>query len=182
MSLNALIPRQPVPALDVALVGGGRFLRGEAPGTPFDMLVFYRGLHCPVCVKYLGELERLAPEFRQRGVQPVAISVDDEDRARQMAGKVGAGTLKVGYGLDLSTARNWGLYLSESRGKTSTGVEETAIFNEPGVFLVRPDGTLYYAAVQSMPFARPGVQDLLSAIDFAVSKDYPARGEYVGKV
>lgn len=180
MKLNALLPRQRVPALEVALAGGGRFVLGEAPATLFDMLVFYRGLHCPVCTKYLTELERIAPEFKRRGVQPVAISVDDADRARQMAEKVGADALKIGYGLDLKTARRWGLYISESRGKTSTGVEETALFAEPGLFLVRPDGTLYYAAVQSMPFARPGFQDLLSAVDFVVAKDYPARGNYVG--
>jgi hypothetical protein len=47
---------------------------------------------------------------------------------------------------------------------------------------VRPDGKLYYGAVQTMPFARPQFQDLIGAIDFAVSKDYPARGEYTGPV
>jgi hypothetical protein len=33
-----------------------------------------------------------------------------------------------------------------------------------------------------MPFARPQFQDLLSAIDFAINKDYPARGEFTGEV
>ena len=33
-----------------------------------------------------------------------------------------------------------------------------------------------------MPFARPSFQDLLGAIDFAIAKDYPARGEYTGEV
>jgi nitric oxide reductase subunit B len=66
--------------------------------------------------------------------------------------------------------------------KTSIGIEEPALFSEPGVFLVRPDGTLYYGAVQTMPFARPSFQDLLGAIDFAIAKDYPARGEYTGEV
>ena len=57
-----------------------------------------------------------------------------------------------------------------------------ALFSDPGVFLVRPDGTLYYGSTQTMPFARPAFQDLLGAIDFAISKDYPARGEYSGDV
>ncbi|MDZ7857087.1 hypothetical protein [Sphaerotilus sp.] len=70
-----------------------------------------------------------------------------------------------------------------SRGKTSIGIEEPALFSEPGVFLVRPDGTLYYyGEVQTMPFARPQFQDLLGAIDFALAKDYPARGEFTGAV
>lgn len=179
---NILLPRYPVPALNVPLTSGDRFVLGAAPGEHFDLVVFYRGLHCPLCTKYLVELERLAPEFASRGVTAIAVSSDDEDRAKQMAGKVSANVVKFGYGLSLKSARQWGLYLSTSRGKTSVGVDEPALFSEPGVFLVRPDGTLYYGAVQTMPFARPQFQELLGAIDFAISKDYPARGEYTGEV
>lgn len=182
MHLSALLPRHPVPALNVALTTGDRFVLGAAPGERFDLLVFYRGLHCPICAKYLMELERLAPEFATRGVQVVAISSDDEQRGREMAEKVKADGVRFGYGLSLKSARQWGLYISASRGKTSIGIEEPALFSEPGVFIVRPDGSLYYGAVQTMPFARPQFHDLLGAIDFAIAKDYPARGEYTGEV
>ncbi len=182
MTIQALMPRQPVPALDVPLIGGGRFVLGAAPAERFDIVVFYRGLHCPICAKYLMELERLAPEFAQRGVNLVAVSSDDEDRGKQMAEKVKASGLKFAYGLSLKSARQWGLYISASRGKTSIGIEEPPLFSEPGVFIVSPDGNLYYGAVQTMPFARPQFQDLLGAIDFAIAKDYPARGEYAGEV
>jgi peroxiredoxin len=182
MTASALLPRHPVPALNVPLVGGGRFVLGASPGEKFDLLVFYRGLHCPLCAKYLIELERLAPEFAQRGVQVLAVSSDDESRGDEMAAKVQAKGVKFAYGLSLKSARQWGLYISTSRGKTSIGIDEPALFSEPGVFIVRPDGTLYYGAVQTMPFARPAFQDLLGAIDFAIAKDYPARGEYTGEV
>lgn len=182
MRSQSLMPRYPVPALNVALTNGGRFVLGANPGAQFDLLVFYRGLHCPVCAKYLIELERLAPEFARRGVQLLAVSSDDADRAQQMATKVSATAVQFGYGLSLRAAREWGLYISTSRGKTSIDIEEPALFSEPGVFLVRPDGTLYYGAVQTMPFARPQFQDLLGAIDFAIDKNYPARGEYTGEV
>jgi peroxiredoxin len=182
MNTDRLLPRYPVPALNVPLVSGGRFVLGASPATNFDMVVFYRGLHCPICTKYLLELERLAPEFASRGVQVVAVSSDTEDRAREMVQKVGARAVPFGYALSLRAARQWGLYISTSRGKTSIGIEEPALFSEPGVFLVRPDGTLYYGAVQTMPFARPQFQDLLGAVDFALAKDYPARGEYTGEV
>jgi peroxiredoxin len=182
MRAQALMPRFPVPALNLALTTGERFVLGAQPGDKFDLLVFYRGLHCPICAKYLMELERLAPEFASRGVQVVAISSDAEDRAKAMADKVGAKAVKFAYGLSLRSAREWGLYISTSRGTTSIGIEEPELFSEPGVFIVRPDGTLYYGAVQTMPFARPPFQDLVGAIDFAVAKDYPARGEYTGAV
>lgn len=97
-----------------------------------------------------------------------------------MADKIQASALRFAYGLSLRSARQWGLYISTSRGKTSIGIEEPDLFSEPGVFLVRPDGTLYYGSTQTMPFARPPFQDLLGAIDFAIAHDYPARGEYTG--
>ncbi len=175
-----LIPRQSVPTLRLDTLAHQTYeLATDAPER-FSLMVFYRGLHCPVCAKYLLELGRLLPEFEKRGVKVIAVSGDDAGRAGEMAGKVKAPALRFGYGLSLPNAREWGLYISTSRGKTSIGIEEPALFSEPGVFIVRPDGTLYYGAVQTMPFARPHFDELLAAIDFAISKDYPARGEYTG--
>jgi len=177
-----LMPRQPVPALEVATLDHGNFkLASDAPDK-FNLVVFYRGLHCPICLKYLLELGRLLPEFEKRGVKVIALSSDTRERAQAMADKLKAPGLRVGYGLPLAVARGWGLYISTSRGTTSIGIEEPALFAEPAVYLVRPDGTLYYGAVQTMPFARPHFDELLAAIDFAVAKDYPARGEYAGAV
>ena len=175
-----LMPRQPVPALDLPTLAGPRFvLAGEQPAL-MTMLVFYRGLHCPICAKYLLELERLLPEFEQRGIGAVAISSDGSERAAAMSAKIKAARLRFAYGLPLSAAREWGLYISTSRGQTSIGIDEPERFSEPGLFLVRPDGSLYYGAVQTMPFARPNFAELLGALDFVVKSDYPARGEYDG--
>ena len=176
-SLTPLYPRQPVPALAVATVGGGTWsLAGQSPES-FTMVVFYRGLHCPICSAYLGDLEKKLGDFEDKGVSVVAISSDSEARAAEAKEKWGLAKLAVGYGLDLDKAREWGLYISTGRGKTSTGVEEPALFSEPGLFLVRPDGTLYFGTVQTMPFARPNFREVLGALDFVIKSDYPARGE-----
>ena len=177
-----LIPRQAVPALQVTTLQHGAFVLADDAPQHFTLVVFYRGLHCPICLKYALELARLQPEFDKRGVKVVLVSGDDRERAQAFADKLNAPGLRIGHGLDLASAREWGLYISTSRGKTSTGVEEPALFSEPGVFLVRTDGTLYYGAVQTMPFARPHFDELMAAVDFAVAKDYPARGEYIGAI
>lgn len=180
--MPTLIPRQTVPALVLNTLNHGSYnLQTDAPDQ-FSLLVFYRGLHCPICAKYLLELGRLQPEFEKRGVKLIAISSDGLERTRAMADKVNAPALRFGYGLTLASAREWGLNISTSRGKTSIGIDEPALFSEPGVFMVRPDNSLYYAAWQTMPFARPHFDELLAAIDFAIAKDYPARGEYIGPV
>lgn len=177
-----LIPRQATPSLELPTLDHGQFSLANEQPENFSLVVFFRGLHCPLCVKYLKELGVLLPQLKERGVNVIAISSDDEQRAREMAVKVNVPDLRFGYALPLATARSWGLYISTSKGKTSAGIEEPALFAEPGVFLIRPDQTLYYGAVQTMPFARPSFSDLLMAIDFAISKNYPARGEYTGEV
>jgi peroxiredoxin len=171
------MPRQPVPPLTVPTLAHGDFVLADQRPAQFTMLVFYRGLHCPICQKYLRELARLLPEFERRGVEVLAVSGDPRERAEALATQLAAPGLRIGHGLSLDTAAHWGLYLSSSRGSTSIGIEEPARFSEPGLFLVRPDGTLYYGAVQTMPFARPHFDEMLAAIDFAVAKNYPARGE-----
>lgn len=175
-----LMPRLPVPELRVPTLAHGDYLLTREAPQNFSLVVFYRGLHCPICLKYLLELARLQPEFDKRGVQIIAISSDTRERAQALADKLKSPDLRIGFDLPLAVAREWGLYISTSRGQTSIGIDEPALFSEPGVFIVRPDGTLYYGAVQTMPFARPHFDELLAAIDFALAKNYPARGEYAG--
>ena len=182
MNPSPLMPRQHVPSLNLPLTTGDRYVGGQQSGERFDLLVFYRGLHCPICAKYLLELERLGEDFQKRGVRIIAISSDEVTRGQAMADKVQARFLQFAYGLDLGMAKHWGLYISASKGKTSIGLEEPALFSEPGVFLIKPDQTLYYGSTQTMPFARPSFSDLLAAVDFAIQKDYPAHGEYTGDI
>jgi peroxiredoxin len=173
----ALKPRQPAPALEVDTLNGGRWRLAEQSPQNFSMIVFYRGLHCPVCRKYTGELNGLIGDFDKRGVTTIVTSTDVKERAEQAKSQWGLPNLTIGYGVTIDKAREWGLYISTSRGLTSAGIEEPPLFAEPGLFLVKPDGTLYWGSVSTMPFARPHFNEILGAIDFVISKNYPARGE-----
>jgi peroxiredoxin len=170
-------PRQPVPALEFDTLEGIRWsIAAQQPGN-FTMVVFYRGLHCPVCRKYTSELNGMIGEFEKRGVATVITSTDSKERAATAQAQWGLPNLAIGYGVPIEKAREWGLYVSTGRGLTSAGVEEPPLFAEPGLFLVKPDGTLYWASTSTMPFGRPHFSEILQAIDFVVSKNYPARGE-----
>ena len=174
--MNVLKPRQPVPALEVDTLDGRWSLAEQTPQN-FTMIVFYRGLHCPICSKYMAELNKLSAEFAEMGVSILAASSDTRERAEEARQGWGMDTLTVGYGVSIEQARAWGLHRSAGRGKTSIGIEEPAEFNEPGLFIVRPDNTLYWAQISTMPFARPHFREIIGALKFAMEKDYPARGE-----
>ena len=173
----SLLPRKPVPALEFDTVGGERWSLAAQKPQHFTMVVFYRGLHCPICHRYTSELNAMIADYDKRGISTVITSTDTQERAAEAKEKWGLPDLTVGYGVSIDKAREWGLYVSTSRGKTSAGIDEPPLFAEPGIFLVKPDATLYWASVSTMPFARPHFTDIAGAIDFAISKNYPARGE-----
>ena len=177
-----LMPRQKTPDLNVPTLTQETFDLSSESSERGSLVCFYRGLHCPICATYLTELEKRVDDFATRGVGVIAVSSDNKQRTEQMAEKIHAEKLRFGYDLQLSKAREWGLYISTSRGKTSIGIEEPALFSEPGLFLIGPDQSLYYGSVQTMPFVRPHFSELVSALDFVIANNYPARGEYTGAV
>ena len=176
-TIKPLFPRRTVPDLSVPLAGGGNWTLGEKTPENFTMVVVYRGLHCPICKSYLNDLQRRLPEFEKHGVEVLVLSSDNKERAEKTRDEWGLDALTLGYGLTLEKGREWGLYISSGIGTTSIGIEEPALFVEPGLFLVRPDKTLYFASIQTMPFARPAFGDIVTALGFVLSKNYPARGE-----
>jgi peroxiredoxin len=176
--LTTLFPCQPAPPLSVPLTGGGSFALSDEQPTACTLITFYRGRHCPACRGYLKSSEGHLEEFSARGVTVIAVSSDNAERAEAAKSDWQLPNLRIGYD-PLPKAREWGLFLSAARGKTSLGIEEPPLFPEPGLFLVRSDGTLFFSSVKTLPFARPRFEDVLGAIDFVLKNDYPARGEVV---
>lgn len=174
--MNVLKPRESVPALEVQTLDGPWSLADQNPEN-FTMVVFYRGLHCPICTKYIGELDKLVGDFAEIGVLVLALSTDTEERAAQARQDWELSNLNLGYGVTAEQCRDWGLHRSASRGMTSIGIEEPAEFNEPGIFIVSADNTLYWAQISTMPFARPHFREIIGGLKFALDKGYPARGE-----
>lgn len=164
-------PKTEVPELSLDLINDTQWSLQAQRSDTFTMLVFYRGLHCPVCKAYLETLATKIEDFSSRGVHLIAISCDSEERAKKAGKEWNIPELPIGYELSIEKAREWGLFISE-------GIKDSEpdTFSEPALFLIRPDSTLYAASIQSMPFARPNLDDIVSAIDFVVKKEYPARG------
>lgn len=171
MSNTKPVPGQLAPALEFQTQHGPWRLSDRKPDS-FTLVVFYRGLHCPICKSQLRDLVKTLPEWTERGVDVVAVSMDSEDRWRKTRDEWRIDELTLGYGVSEETARAWGLYMS-----TGLSDKEPARFSEPGLFLVGPDGKLFFASIQSMPFTRPPLKELLAGVDYVLANDYPARGQ-----
>lgn len=165
-------PRQSAPDLTVPLLRGGTYRLSDQRPKLFTMAVFFRGLHCPVCRAQLSELERRLDELEESGIEVIAVSGETLERTTTLAEEWKLERLQLGYGLTEEQMRAWGLFISHGINEG-----EPALFNEPGLFLISPDHTVYYESILSMPVGRPRLGDLLDGIHYWTSHDYPARGE-----
>lgn len=170
-----IYPTQVPPTLDLDLIGGDRtdsLKLGSGQDGRFTMAVFYRGLHCPVCRKQLTELDRRIGDLNDAGVgRVIAVSMETEERSARVVQKWGLTDLPVAYGLSEQSAREWGLFIS-----TAIKEGEPATFNEPGMFVLDSDGSMFWSSVASMPFGRPALGDVIAGLRYVQNEDYPARG------
>ncbi len=170
-----LMPGTQAPSLALPLVGGGTWDLSAQTPDQFTMVIFYRGLHCPVCKGYLGKLEALMDDYTAAGFSVVAVSMNDEVTAAQSAADWEIKKLPMAYGLDAATAQAWGLYVSEAINDV-----EADLFCEPGTFWIRPDGSLYLIDIANMPWPRPDLEFLLSKVPLIQERNYPTRGTFNG--
>lgn len=172
-----LIPGKPVPALKIETVGHGTFDLDADKGENGTLVIQYRGLHCPICIRQMSEVQAALDEFAALGVEVIMISTDTADRAAETAQKAGVSRLRVGHSLPLAAAReDWGLNISTAR----EGSAEPALFAEPGHFYIAPDRSLYFAWQQTTPFGRPSTSDIVGGLKFTLGNNYPPRGTYTG--
>ncbi|MEQ6248427.1 peroxiredoxin-like family protein [Sulfitobacter sp. HNIBRBA3233] len=172
--MTTLIAGSRFPKTDVPKLGGGTLTLG-APrdGHDWQMVVVYRGLHCPICKTYLAKLQELESDLNALGVDVVAVSGDPEEKARAFAEEKDL-SLAIGHDLSVAQMRALGLYVSDPRSPQETDRP----FPEPGVFVINGEGNIQIIDISNAPFARPDLQGLTNGIKFVRANDYPVRGTH----
>ncbi|WP_334058033.1 redoxin domain-containing protein [Polaribacter sp. P097] len=165
-------PREKAPELKINLVNDTKWSLSEQNPENFTLIIFYRGLHCPVCKKQLEQLKKKMNDFTERGVNLISISADSEERAKKAYKEWDLESLPIGFEFSIEEGRKWGLFVSKGISD-----KEPDTFLEPGLFLIDKDQKVYWQSIQSMPFGRPEFRDVLNGIDYILKEGYPARGE-----
>lgn len=159
------LPDDTMPAIEAHLAGGGEWRLADEHPAKLALLVFYCGLHCPICRRWLGKLERLVPRFAELGVSAIALSCEGREEAERAKREWKLGELRVGYGVEPDDARKAGIYITE---------EQNRLRAEPAVFAVKPEeGTLYASWVQTQPHARPHFSEVLAAVEGWLARGLP---------
>lgn len=176
MSSLKLSAGQSFPKMTVARHGGGKVVLGDPSGpNAWQLVVVYRGKHCPLCTEYLLELNAVLPELKTLNVDVVAVSVDPEDKARIQLEQVKPG-FEVGYDLSIEQMQTLGLYISYPRSPE----EHDRPFAEPGLFVINVEGAIQIIDISNAPFTRPDLKSLIGGLKFLRNPEnnYPIRGTY----
>lgn len=158
------------PEVSFPKVGGGALSVGGASDR-WTLFIVYRGKHCPKCKTYLGKLEAMKADWEAAGFDIVVTSADPESKAVADRDEFGW-SFDLGHSLSEDQMRELCLYISDPLSPSETEYR----FPEPGLFVIRPDGTSQIIAISNGPAARPDLAELLPGMVFTIENDRPARG------
>lgn len=156
--------------ISVPKLGGGTLVLGGARDN-WTLVVVYRGQHCPRCKKYLNTLNNILGAWHGAGFDVAVVSADPEAKAAADQAEFGWG-FDLGYDLTPAQMEQLGLYMTQPLSDAETN----RVFAEPGIFVIRPDGSLLLIAISNGPSARPDLAELLDGMIFTKANNRPPRG------
>ena len=156
------------------------FLNGEVKnlatpdnGMDWKMVVIYRGRHCPLCTKYLNQLESVATALREINVDLIAVSGDNKEQLASHLKQLNV-SFPLAYGLTVEQMEELGVYISDPRSPQETDHP----FAEPALFVINEKGTIQVVDLSNNPFVRPEIDALVNGLAWIRNPEnnYPIRG------
>lgn len=168
---------QQAPDFTVESSEGQRLSLRDLTAKGHVLLVFYRGGWCPFCSFQIRELVKSFPEYRQRGVTPVAISVDRVEEAAKtgatyvipfpvlsdpdLAAHTAFRVLHTADDAEVERLRGFGMDIEKVSGRKHHQ------FAVPSLFLIDRAGRVRWAHADPDYKTRPRTPQILAAIDEA---------------
>lgn len=162
------------PTVEVRDLEGGTVELGKPTGdTDWKLVVVYRGRHCPLCTKYLNNLEGFRQNLLEAGIDLAAVSGDSRSQLQEHLGELDV-SYPFYYGLSIEQMQALGLYISHPRSEQETDHP----FPEPGLFVINGDNQVQVVDISNNPFVRPEPGALTSGLSWIRQNSYPIRGTY----
>jgi peroxiredoxin len=172
MNTEKLTPGATFPEFKVLdTEGNSQSLVAPKEAEHWTMLVVYRGVHCPICSKYLTQLQEMRSQFQEIKVDIVAVSADSVEQLNTKLDDVSV-EFPVYAGLTKEQMKTLGLYVSQPTSDAETDHD----FPEPGLFIINGDNKVQVLEIANSPFVRPDLNMLVSGLGYTRKNDYPIRG------
>ncbi len=165
------------PALAVTALDGETVDISKPTGdADWQMVVVYRGQHCPLCTKYLNNLDAFLERLAAIGVGVAAVSGDSKAQLENHLERLDT-RVPLFYGLTLEQMESLGVYISVPRSEKETD----HLFAEPGLFVINAEGNVQVVDLSNNPFVRPELEALVSGLEWIRNPEnnYPIRGTHV---
>ena len=105
------------PIIEAKLLNGEtKSLSAPEKGLDWKMLVVYRGQHCPLCTRYLNQLENSKNALAEIGIDLIAVSGDSKEQLESHMTKLDV-SFPIAYGLSIEQMETLGLYISDPRSE-----------------------------------------------------------------
>lgn len=176
MTTSKLAAGAAFPVLEVTGPDGRLADIGEPqPGADWKMVVVYRGRHCPLCTRYLNELEAFLPRLAEIGVDIAAVSADSAKQLAEHRERLSV-SFPLYHGMTLEQMQSLGLYISQPRSPKETDHP----FAEPGLFVINAEHVVQVVDLSNNPFVRPTLEQLVSGLEWIRNPEnnYPIRGTW----
>ncbi len=164
------------PSIRVNTLDGNTISLGRAGhDATSQMVVVYRGQHCPRCTKFLNQLEEYKTRLLKIGIDILAVSADSKAQLEAHKEKLTT-SFSIAYGLTQEQMQQLGLYISIPRSEQETDHD----FAEPGLFVINRVGVIQVIDLSNNPFCRPELEALVSGLEWISDpdNDYPIRGTF----
>ena len=172
---NKIRAGQHFPTFQAASAEGSGEIGKPTGEHDWQMVVVYRGKHCPLCTRFLNELEGFKNRLSAIGVDLLAISGDSLEQLQAHREKLTV-SFPLYYGLSIEQMQTLGLYISHPRSPKETDHP----FAEPGLFVINHEGQVQVVDLSNNPFSRPHLETLVSGLEWIRNPEnnYPIRGTY----
>lgn len=176
MKTEKLHPGSPFPTISALLPGGKPVdLKTPLANCDWKIVVVYRGKHCPMCTRYLNQLETHKQALADIGVDMIAVSADNEQQLKAHSKELQV-SFPLAYGLTQEQMQQLGLFISQPRSELETDHN----FPEPGLFVINDQGAIQVIDISNNPFVRPDLETLVNGLKWIRNPDnnYPIRGTF----
>ena len=109
---NQMMPGEKTPSLILNTLENQEWSLEKNLNNNMTMIVFYRGLHCPICSDFLKLIESQLEDYKKANTNVIAVSMDSKDKAEKTKESWGLSNLNIAYDLSEEKAREWNLYIS----------------------------------------------------------------------
>ncbi len=164
------------PALPVKDDNAARVDISKPTGdADWQMVIIYRGRHCPLCTRFLNNLAGFRQRLLDIGIDIAAVSADNHEQLEEHRTRLNV-NFPLYHGLSQEQMLELGLYISVPRSEKETDHN----FAEPGLFVINGDGRVQVVDLSNNPFARPDLEVIVSGLEWirAPENNYPIRGTF----